>query len=140
MTILNFISFSGIFVLVFIGRLFSGSRGRMNWRVIGWGVGFQLLFGLFVFRVPAGARIFLFVNDAVVKVVDAASAGTRFVFGPLAAPPGVEGSPGFVLAFQSLATIVFFSALMSLLYYWKIMPFVIRAFAGLFTRLMRISG
>jgi CNT family concentrative nucleoside transporter len=140
MTMYNIISFFGIFVLVFIGWLFSNNRRRMNWRVIGCGVGFQLLFGLFVFRVPAGTRVFLWINDAVVKLVDAASAGTRFVFGPLAAPPGTEGSPGFILAFQSLATIVFFSALMSLLYYWKVMPLVIRAFAGLFTRLMRISG
>ena len=140
MTIYNFISFLGIFALIFIGWVFSNNRKVMNWRVIGWGVGLQVIFGLFVFKVPAGARLFLFVNDAVVKVVGAASAGTEFLFGPLALPPGTEGSHGFILAFQSLPTIVFFSALMSLLYYWKIMPVLIRAFAGLFTRLMRISG
>ena len=66
MTLYNFISFFGIFVLIFIGWLFSSNRARMNWRVIGWGTGLQLLFGLFVFRVPAGTRIFLWVNDAVI--------------------------------------------------------------------------
>jgi concentrative nucleoside transporter, CNT family len=137
---MNFISFTGIFVLIFIGWVLSNNRKRMNWRVIGWGVGLQLAFGLFVFRVPAGTGFFIWVNDAVVKVVDAASAGTKFLFGPLALPPGAEGSPGFILAFQSLPAIIFFSALMSLLFYWRILPLLIRAFAAVFTRLMRISG
>jgi CNT family concentrative nucleoside transporter len=140
MSLYNLVSFIGIFVLIVTGWLLSNNRRVVNWRVIGWGTGLQLLFGLFVFKVPAGSRLFLWVNDAVVRVVGAASAGTEFLFGPLALPPGVEGSPGFILAFQSLATIVFFSSLMSLLYYWKIMPLVIRGFARLFTRLMRISG
>jgi CNT family concentrative nucleoside transporter len=93
-----------------------------------------------VFKVPAGTKLFLLVNDAVIKVIDAASAGTQFLFGPLALPPGTRGSPGFILAFQSLPTIIFFSALMSLLYYWKIMSVIIKGFAWIFTRLMRISG
>ncbi|MGA2508372.1 MAG: nucleoside transporter C-terminal domain-containing protein [Chitinispirillaceae bacterium] len=140
MNIYNLISFIGIFVLILTGWLLSNNRKVMNWRVICWGVGLQLAFGLFVFRVPAGAQVLLFVNDAVVKVVDASAAGTKFLFGPLALPPGAAGSPGFILAFQSLPTIIFFSALMSLLFYWKILPFFIRVFAVVFTRLMRISG
>ena len=140
MNLYNFISFAGIGAIVFIGWLFSSNRKVMNWRVIGWGIGLQVAFGLFIFKAPAGAGVFLFINDVVVKVVDASAAGTKFLFGPLAIPPGAKGSFGFILAFQSLPTIIFFSALMSLLYYWRIMPLLIRAFAGLFTRLMRISG
>jgi CNT family concentrative nucleoside transporter len=93
-----------------------------------------------VFKVPAGTAFFLAINDIVVKIVDASAAGARFLFGPLAVPPGIEGSPGFILAFQSLPTVIFFSALMSLLYYWRIMPLLIRLFAGVFTRLMKVSG
>lgn len=140
MAIYNFISFTGIFVLIFIGWIFSNNRRVINWRVIGCGVGLQAAIGLFVFKVPAGTRALLFVNDAVIKVVDASAAGTKFLFGPLALPPGATGSPGFILAFQSLPTIIFFSSLMSLLFYWKIMPFCIRICAVVFTRLMRISG
>ena len=140
MTIYNVASFIGIFVLIFTGWLFSNNRKVMNWRAVGWGIGLQLLFGLFVFKVPAGTHILLFVNDAVVKVVDASAAGMKFLFGPLALPPGTAGSPGFILAFQSLPAIIFFSAVMSMLYYWKIMPLLIGAFAAVFTRLMRISG
>lgn len=140
MGVYNLISFLGLFVLLGVAWLFSSARRRMNWRVIGWGVGLQLLFGAFIFTVPAGARFFLFVNDVVVKLLDAASAGVVFVFGALALPPGSEGSLGFILAFQALPTIIFFSALMALLYHFRIMPVVIKLFASVFSRLMRISG
>jgi CNT family concentrative nucleoside transporter len=56
----------------------------MNWRVIIWGVLLQLLIALFVFIVPAGAKLFLFLNDAVIRVLESSSAGAKFVFGPLA--------------------------------------------------------
>ena len=145
MDIYNLISFAGIFVLVGLAWVFSRDRRNMNWRVIGWGIGLQLLIALFIFVVPGGTKVFLFVNDAVVKVLDSASAGTKFVFGPLALAPGQvneagEKSLGFILAFQAFPTIIFFSALIAILYYFGIMPFVIRAFAYVFTRLMRISG
>lgn len=140
MSIYNLISFAGIFVFVVLGWFFSNNRRILNWRVMGLGIGLQIAFGFFLFKVPAGTAMFLAVNDLAVTIVDASAAGTKFLFGPLALPPGTEGSPGFILAFQSLPTVIFFSALMSLLYYWRIMPLLIRLFAGLFTRLMRISG
>lgn len=136
----HLMSFAGIFIFIFLGWIMSNNRRIVNWRVIGWGLGLQFCFGLFVFKVPAGTAFFMTINDAVVKIVEASAAGTKFLFGPLALPPGTEGSPGFILAFQPLPTVIFFSALMSLLYYWRIMPFLIRLFAGVFTRLMKISG
>lgn len=145
MDIYNLVSFGGIFVLLGLAWVMSSDRKNMNWRVIGWGVGLQLLIGLFIFMVPAGAEVFRVVNDVVVKVLDSASAGAKFVFGPLALAPGQVGdageeSLGFILAFQAFPTIIFFSALIAILYYFGIMPVVIRAFAYVFTRLMRISG
>lgn len=136
----NLISFFGIFVFIAIAWLFSTNRRNLNWSVILFGVSFQLLFALFIFKVPAGTKLFLLINDLVIKVLEASSAGTKFVFGSLSIPPGVEGSHGFILAFQSLPAIIFFSALISILYYLNIMPFIIRFFAGIFSRLMKISG
>ena len=136
----NLISFAGIFLLIGFGWLLSTNRRVFNWRVVLWGVGLQIVFALFIFRVPAGSRFFLLINDLVVKVVEASSEGARFVFGPLAIPPGVSGSHGFILAFQGLPTIIFFSALISVLYFLNIMPMLIRFFSGIFSRLMRISG
>ena len=117
----------------------------MNWKLIAWGIIIQMLFALFIFVVPAGARVFLFINEVVVKVMDSASAGARFIFGPLALPPGTvneagERSFGFILAFQAFPTIVFFSALMAILYHFNILPSLIRGFAFIFIKLMRISG
>jgi CNT family concentrative nucleoside transporter len=145
MTVHNLVSFLGIFLLAGFAWLCSENRKVVNLRVVAWGIGLQLLFAAFIFAVPVGGRFFLAVNDVVVKVLDSASAGTRFVFGRLALPPGAvneagEASLGFFLAFQALPTIIFFAALVGALYYLKVMDGVIRGFAYVFTRLMRISG
>lgn len=141
----NLISFAGIFVLAGFAWLCSSSRKTVNWRVIFWGIGLQLFFAVFIFWVPVGAKFFLFVNRLVVVVLESATAGTRFLFGRLALAPGETGpagetSLGYILAFQALPTIIFFAALIGALYYLRIMPLVIRGFAYVFTRLMRISG
>lgn len=140
MGIYNFVSFIGIFLLAAVAWLLSANRRRFNFRCVCWGITLQLIFGAFVFLVPAGAKFFLALSDAVVKLINAARAGTQFCFGPLAIPPGQAGSPGFILLFQGLATIVFFATLMEILYFLKIMPFLIRQFSRLFTRLMGVSG
>lgn len=140
MDLYNFVSFSGIFILLFIAWLFSTSRREINWLVVIWGVGLQMLIALFLFIFPAGVKLFIWINDAVVKVMESSIAGSRFVFGPLAAPPGDPNSIGFILAFQAFPTIIFFSALMAILYFYQIIPWIIRVFARLFTRLMKISG
>ena len=141
----NLVSFVGIFVLVGIAWVLSADRRNVNWRVVGWGIGLQLLVALFIFVLPAGARVFLAVNEVVVKVLDSAGEGARFVFGRLALGPGQIGSDGaeslgFILVFQGFPTIIFFSALIAILYYLGIMPRVVKGFARLFTRLMRVSG
>jgi len=145
MDIYNLVSFSGIFVLMAVAWLFSAERRRMNLRLIAWGVALQLAGAAFIFMAPAGAKAFLVANDVVVSVIDSAGAGARFVFGRLALGPGQTGddgetSLGFILAFQGFPTIIFFSALIAILYHLRVMPLLIKAFARVFTRLMRISG
>lgn len=145
MDIYNLVSFSGIFVLMAVAWLFSAERRRMNLRLIAWGVALQLAVAAFIFMAPAGAKAFLVANDVVVSVIDSAGAGARFVFGRLALGPGQTGddgetSLGFILAFQGFPTIIFFSALIAILYHLRVMPLLIKAFARVFTRLMRISG
>jgi CNT family concentrative nucleoside transporter len=125
--------------------LFSANRRVINWRVIVWGCLLQLLFALFIFVVPAGAEAFRFINDALVKVIDVASAGTKFIFGRLALPPGTtnewgEKSLGFIFAVQVLPQIIFFASLMAVLYYIGLMSWIVRLFAKIFTKLMRVSG
>jgi CNT family concentrative nucleoside transporter len=145
MDIYNLVSFFGIIVLVFFAWMCSENRRIVNWRVISWGIGLQLFFAFFIFVVPVGSRFFLIVNKAVLGLLDTASEGTRFLFGRLALPLGTvsesgETSLGNFLAFQGLPTIIFFAGLMGALYYLKIMPLIVRGFAFVFTKLMRISG
>jgi len=145
MSIYNLVSFLGIFVIAFFAWLCSSNRKVVNWRVVVWGIGLQLLFAFFIFVVPAGTKFFLFLNDVVVKVLESAQAGTHFLFGRLALPPGTtneagETSLGYFLIFQGLPTIVFFAALMGALYYLRVMPFFVRLFARVFAKSMRISG
>jgi len=136
----NLVSVFGIVILLGTAWLLSADRRCMNWRVIAWGIALQLLFALFVFRVPAGAAFFLAVNDAVVRLLEPAMAGARFVFGRLAIGPPDPESLGVFIAFQVFPTIIFFSALMAVLYHYRIMPLLIRGFSFVFTKLMRISG
>lgn len=145
MELYNLISFGGIFILIAFAWVCSSHKKKINWRVIIWGVCLQLIFAMFIFIVPAGSKIFLFINTVVVKILNSASAGTSFLFGRLALPPGTvndagEKSLGFFLAFQALPTIIFFAALVGILYYFRILPFLIRGFAYVFTKLMRVSG
>jgi CNT family concentrative nucleoside transporter len=145
MGVYNLVSFLGLFVLAGVAWLFSTDRKVVNWRVLFWGMGLMLFVAFFIFAVPAGTGVFLWVNKAVASILDTATAGTRFVFGRLALPPGAtneagETSLGYFLAFQGLPTIIFFAALLGALYYVGIMPLIVRFFARVFTRLMRISG
>jgi CNT family concentrative nucleoside transporter len=141
----NLVSFSGIFILMAFAWALSSDRRVVNWRLIVWGCILQMIFALFIFVVPAGANVFMFINDTLVKIIDVAGAGTRFIFGRLALPPGTTDewggeSLGFIFAFQALPTIIFFASLMAVLYYIGIMPWLISIFSKIFTKLMKVSG
>ncbi len=145
MEMYNLVSLAGLFLLVGFAVLCSPDKKRINWRAVFWGTALQLAVAFFIFVVPAGMAVFLFINRIVLRVLNSAQEGNRFVFGRLALPPGTvnadgETSIGAILAFQGLPSVVFFAALMGMLYHLKIMPLLIRGFAAVFTRLMRISG
>jgi CNT family concentrative nucleoside transporter len=141
----NLVSFAGIFILMAFAWLLSADRSVVNWRVVIWGFVLQMIFALFIFIVPAGADLFMFINDALIKIIDVASSGTKFLFGRLALPPGTtnewgEESLGFIFAVQVLPQIIFFASLMAVLYYVGVMSWLVRIFARIFTKLMKISG
>ena len=106
----NLVSFAGIFVLMAFAWALSTDRRRLNLRCIAFGVGLQMLLGLVVFWAPGSTRFFLRLNDAVVKLFTAASAGQKFLFGKLGDPAGSEPT-GFVLAFGALPVIIFYALL-----------------------------
>jgi concentrative nucleoside transporter, CNT family len=139
------ISVFGFITILLIAWMFSVNRKVINWRVIVWGVVLEILFASFIFILPIGTQFFMLVNDLVNGVLDSATFGISFLFGRLGLSPGSvsqtgEESIGFILALQAFPTIIFFAALVGVLYYLGIMQKVIRGFSFLFTKLMRISG
>lgn len=141
----NGISFLGIIGIAFLAWLCSRNRKNINWRLVFWGIGFQLLFAFILFRLTFGFVFFSWVNGVVVKVLSFSKSGIDFLFGPLALSPGEVGtngeqSLGFILAIHALPTVIFFSALIALLYHLKIMQWLVKGFAYFFTKVMRLSG
>ncbi len=134
------VSAGGFIVFAGIAWLLSSNRRKIAWRTIGWGVVLQLLLGLLIFRLPVSQRILLWLNDAVLVLLNASKSGSVFLFGPLAASPGESGSLGFILIFQVLPVVIFFAAFTSMLYHLRVLQLIVRLFARLFHRTMKISG
>src|SRR4029079_8822868 len=134
------VSLVGFVIFAGVAWLLSSNRRRVAWRTIAWGVALQLIIGLIIFRLPVSQRVLLWVNDAVVVLLNASKSGSAFLFGPLAASPGETGSVGFILVFQVLPVVIFFAAFTAMLYHLRVLQVFVRVFAWLFHRTMRISG
>lgn len=136
--------FFGIAVLTGFAWLCSENRHRVNWRDIAVGLAVQAGLALLLLKVPASKEVFRWLNHAVSAVEQATRAGTSFVFGYIGGGPlpFAESFPGagFVLALQALPLVLVVSALSSLLFYWRILPVVVRAFSWFLQRTMRIGG
>jgi concentrative nucleoside transporter, CNT family len=95
---------------------------------------------LLLFQLEFGRMIFSMLNQAVGALLAPARAGAEFVFGPLALPPGAEGSLGFILAFQAFPLAIFFASLAGLLYYFGVMQWVVSSLARFFRRSLGVTG
>jgi CNT family concentrative nucleoside transporter len=126
----------GMVVLVAIAWLFSTNRKAISWRIVGIGLAIQLLLAIGVLQVPIVQMFFEFVGGLFVKVLDFTKAGSTFLMGDLM---NVE-SYGYIFAFQILPTIMFFSALTSVLFYLGIIQKVVYGLAWFMTKTMRLSG
>ncbi len=139
------VSFTGIFIIIAMAYGLSEKRSAVSGKTVAGSLGLALAIGALVFLTPGSADFFLLLNNAVVKLLDLSREGTLFVFGALALQPGEtapggEQSLGFFLAFQVLPSVIFFSALMSLLYYLGAVQPAVSFFARVFKRYLRLSG
>jgi nucleoside transporter len=165
----NVVSFAGMLVLIFLAWTLSEDRRRFPWRVVTWGLALQVLFGFLVLRWEPGAQFFLRLNDVFSALLAFSREGALFVFnsvgsaaedgttpptlreyltrlGATSSDPVIQAAvrngtvPGFFFAFQVLTTIIFFSALLSVLYYLGVMQKVVLLFARIMARTMGVSG
>jgi concentrative nucleoside transporter, CNT family len=138
--LLHGVSAVGFLAFAGIAWLFSADRKTISWKTVAWGLALQLLIGLLVFRLPGSRQLFLWLNDAILALLNSSKSGTKFLLGPLAAEPGESGSLGFILAFQVLPVVIFFSAFTAALYHLRLLQPVVRVFAKVFHRTLGISG
>lgn len=127
----------GMLVLLCIAYLFSANRRAINWRTVGVGLALQLLIAFGVLKIPAVKWIFEKIGQLFVVILDFTRAGSKFLFEGLVVDMDTFG---FIFAFQVLPTIIFFSALTSVLFYLGIIQKVVKAFGWLLSRLLHISG
>jgi CNT family concentrative nucleoside transporter len=126
----------GLSVLISIAWLFSNNKRSVDWRLVLTGVALQIAFAALVLRVPGGKDVFDALGHGFVRILGFVNAGSNFIFGGLM---NVE-SYGFIFAFQVLPTIIFFAALMGVLYHLGVMQFVVRVMAWAITKVMKVSG
>jgi CNT family concentrative nucleoside transporter len=137
-------SLFGLIAMLGIAILLSEDRRRIAWRPVAAGVALQLILALVMVKLPLSQSLFAGLNQVVLVLDKATTAGTSFVFGYLggAALPFEVSDPSrtFVLAFQALPLVIVVSALSALLFYWRVLPWVVRQLARLLTRSMGIGG
>jgi len=137
-------SLGGFVALFAAAWLLSERRGAVPWRTVAGGMALTLAFGVLLLKVPVFTDVFLILNRAVTALESATQAGTSFVFGYLGGgtPPFEERSPAnsFILATRALPIVLVVSALSSLLFYWRILPPVVRAFSSLLRKTMGLGG
>ncbi|SFU74005.1 concentrative nucleoside transporter, CNT family [Clostridium sp. DSM 8431] len=132
----RFIGILGIIAILGISFLLSENKKKINWRLVGIGLGLQLVFALLVLKVPAGRAFFEFISNGITKLIDFTNEGTSFLFGSLTDTL----TYGNIFAINTLPTIIFFSALMSILYYLGIMQAVVKVIAKGICKLLGTSG
>jgi len=127
----------GMGVLLGICYLLSKKRQQINWRTIGMALTLQIILAVLILKVPFVNVAFDWLASMFVKVLQFAQYGAEFLFGPLVTK---SSSFGYIFAVQVLPTIIFFSALSSILYYLGILQVVVKAMAWVMARTLRISG
>ena len=141
----------GVAFILGVAFLVSNNRRHINWRIVVAGLSLQLLLAVLILKgdemgavfAPLGwpKAFFAWISGFFVLILQFTEAGASFVFGQLGLSPGSEGATGTVyFAFQVLPTIVFFSSLMSILYFFGVMQWIVRGMAVLVARALGTSG
>jgi len=141
----------GAIVILGIAYAWSTDRQAIDLRTIAWGLGLQIVFALIVLKTAFGQQVFSTLGSWITRLLGFAGVGAAFVFGPLGdgtvwgrvmqSALGAEGAQyATIFAFQVLPTIIFIAALFAILYYFGVMQIIVRAFAVLMHRVMKVSG
>lgn len=130
------ISLLGYCILILIAWLCSCARRSVNWRTVAGAIAIQFGFGALVLYIPAGKAALGWLSGLVAATIEFGNEGITFLFGGLTDP---TQSFGFIFAFKVLPVIIFFSSLISVLYYLRVMPLVVQVIGGLIRKALSTS-
>ncbi|WP_019508803.1 NupC/NupG family nucleoside CNT transporter [Pleurocapsa sp. PCC 7319] len=128
----HLISLFGLIVFIGIGYLFSQNRRLIPWQTVLWGVALQLILGVLILKSEIGLTVFQFLGSLISQFLDFSDQGAKLVFG--------DGFEEHFIAFKILPTIIFFSAFISLLYHYNILPRIVAMMGWIMMRTMKTSG
>ena len=129
----------GMILLLGIAFILSNNRRQINYRIVGWGLSLQFIFGILILKTPLGKPLFGFFDKVITKLISFSDAGSDFLFKSLV--PGVGYHEAMVnFAFRALPTIIFFSSLMTVLYHFGIIQFVVKWISRIMQKSMGTSG
>ncbi len=126
----------GLVTILIVAYFFSNNKKKINWRTVFIALFSQIILAILILKVGFIQKLFEGAGYAFVKLIDFTREGTLFVFGDLLKP----NSTSYIWAFEILPTVIFFSAITSILFYFNVIQVVVKFFAKLYTRFLKISG
>lgn len=140
----RFVGLLGIVSLLGLAFLLSNNKKAINYKTVGVGLGLQVLFAIFIFKVPVGQTIFLWIGEAITKLLSFATTGGQFVFGALMRNPEkfdeLFGSGNAIFALQLICATIFMMMVVNILYYYGIMQRVVTVLGKAMNKVMHVSG
>lgn len=138
----RFIGIIGMVILLAIAFALSNNKKAINYKTVGVGLALQIIFGIFIFKVPVGQKIFLWLGEVIVKLLEFANVGGKFVYGPLLdnKQMGTVFGCSIPFAFQLISATVFMMMIVNILYYYGIMQRVVTVLGKAMNKLMKVSG
>lgn len=134
----RFIAIMGMIVLLAIAYAMSNNRSKIDYRLVRWGLGLQLIFALFILKTPIGLPFFEFFDDIIKKLLEFSDKGGDFLFASFVT--NQVDAPLINFAVRVLPTVIFFSALIGILYHLGVMQFVVKWIAKVVQKTMGTSG
>ncbi len=129
----------GMILLLGIAFILSNNRRKINYRIVGWGLSLQFIFGILILKTPLGKPLFGFFDKVITKLIGFSDSGSDFLFKSLV--PGVGYHEAMVnFAFRALPTIIFFSSLMTVLYHFGVIQFIVKWISRIMQKSMGTSG
>lgn len=138
----RFVGIIGIVLLLAMAFALSNNKKAINYKTVGVGLALQILLGVFIFKVPVGQAIFLWIGKCIEKLLYFANIGGEFTFGPLinSEKLAIFGNGTMIFALQLISATIFMMMMVNILYYYGIMQRVVTLLGKAMNKLMRVSG